>query len=61
MVQTFTSFLYNQNFGFPSYLSNLISSGIHSYNTQNLEDVVVYIAELTPSNIHLKYIPLEHS
>ena len=26
----------------PSYLFNLISSGVHSYNTRNSEDVVTY-------------------
>ena len=31
-----------KTFGLPSYLSNLISSGFHSYNTQNSEDVVTY-------------------
>ena len=33
-----------KTFGLPSYLSNsnLISSGVHSYNTQNSEDVVTY-------------------
>ena len=31
-----------KTFGLPSYLSNLISSGVHSYNTRNSEDVVTY-------------------
>ena len=31
-----------KTFGFPSYLSNLISSDFHSYNTRNSEDVVIY-------------------
>ena len=30
-----------KTFGLPSYLSNLISSGFHSYNTRNSEDVVI--------------------
>ena len=29
-------------FGLPSYLSNLTSSGVHSYNTRNSEDVDTY-------------------
>ena len=31
-----------KTFGLPSYLSNFISSGFHSYNTRNSEDVVTY-------------------
>ena len=31
-----------KTFGLPSYLSGLISSGVHSYNTRNSEDVVTY-------------------
>ena len=31
-----------KTFGLPSYLSNLISSGFHSYNTRNSENVVTY-------------------
>ena len=31
-----------KTFGLPSYLSNLISSGFHSYNTRNSESVVTY-------------------
>ena len=31
-----------KTFGLPSYLSNLISSGVHSYNTQNSENDVTY-------------------
>ena len=31
-----------KTFGLPSYLSNLISSGVHSCNTRNSEDVVTY-------------------
>ena len=33
----------NQNSGLPSYLSDLISSGVYSYNTQNSEDGVKYL------------------
>ena len=42
MVQTFLVFLYNQNFWTSIYLSDLTSSGFHSYNTRNSEDVVTY-------------------
>ena len=31
-----------KTFGLPSYLSNLISSGVHSHDTRNSEDVVTY-------------------
>ena len=31
-----------KTFGHPSYLSNLISSGVHSFNTQNSENLVTY-------------------
>ena len=31
-----------KTFGLPSYLSNLISSGVHSYDTRNAEDVVTH-------------------
>ena len=31
-----------KTFGLPSHLSNLISSGVHSHDTRNSEDVVTY-------------------
>ena len=42
MVQMFMFFYKIKTFGLPSYLSNLISSGFHSCNTRNSEDVVTY-------------------
>ena len=36
-----------KTFGLPSYLSNFISSGFHSYNTRNSEDVVTYHCRFT--------------
>lgn len=31
-----------KTFGFPPYVSNLVSSSVCSYNTQNLEDMAIY-------------------
>ena len=40
--QVYVCFYKIKTFGLPSYLSNLTSSGFHSYNTRNSEDVVTY-------------------
>ena len=39
-VYALSTFYNIKTLGLPSYLSNLISSGVHFYNTQNSEDVV---------------------